>query len=157
MLDMYGVKLNHTLCTMIKSYVFLPGDDSLAFKHQFQHNLSQVHRQLEVEPEAVLLLKQSVTLKILIELLTEMKTFLDPILDKVDFFVYFNLHNCEVFGKYLKYQLDMISSSQCPVKESDVHATFISAQSQEYFAEPDKNIVQVCKYIYPRMCRLCTY
>jgi len=143
MLDMYGVKMNHTLDKMIASYVILPGDNSLACSDEIQQHLRQTHRQHEVELETVLLLRKSVTLKILMELLSEIKAFLIPILDQVDFFVHFNLRNCKLFSKYLKFQMDVISSSQFPVKLSDVQVTIFSAESQESSTEPDKKIMQV--------------
>lgn len=143
LLEMYKVKLNHTLETMIKSYLILPGEDSLACSDELQQNLIQVHHQLEVEPETILLLKRPVTLKILKELLNELKKFIRPILSKVNFFVYFTLHNCDIFRKYLNYQLDMMSCSQCPVKVSDVQLTIVSVYSQVSFTDPDEKIVQV--------------
>jgi len=143
MLDMYKVKLNHTLQKMIRTYLILPGEDSLACSDELQQNLIQAHRQLKVEPETVLLLKRPVTMKILIKLVIELKIFIKPILSKVDFFVYFTLHNCDVFSKYLNYQLDMMSASQCPVNPSDVRLTIFPAHSQECFTEPDENMVKV--------------
>ena len=85
MLDVYGVKLDHTLHEMIKSFVILPGDDSLVGTDDIQQNVIQAHHQLEVEQEAVVLLRQSVTLKILTKLLSSLQTFLKPILNKLEF------------------------------------------------------------------------
>ena len=142
MLDVYGVKLNHTLHEMIKSFAILPGDDSLVGTDDIQQNIIQVHHQLEVEQEAVVLLRQSVTLKILIELLSSLQTFLEPILNKLEFFIYFHLHDCKIFNKYLKYQIATLSSSQCPLELSDIQLTVISDQNQQY-AEPNEKIAQV--------------
>ena len=143
MLNVYGIKLNHTLQEMLKTYVVLPGDDSLVHTNDIQQTLSQGHHQFDIEPEMCLLLKQSVTSKILVKLFIELEEFIKPIFSKLEFFVYFHLHDCEIFSKYLNYQLAIISSSECSVKDSQVILATSPTDSQKSFLESDKKIEQV--------------
>ncbi|XP_065915635.1 uncharacterized protein [Dysidea avara] len=122
MLDIYGVKLNHTLQDLLETHVVFPKDNSLVYASDVQ-NLRQAH-QHELAQEEVLLLKQSVTSNILVKLFKELETFIEPISS----------------NKYLKYQLAVISSSQHP---SDVSCS-LSDNSEECFVEPDEKIVQAC-------------
>ena len=138
MLDIYGVKLNHTLQDLLEKHVVFPKDNSLVYASDVQ-NLRQAH-QHELAQEEVLLLKQSVTSNILVKLFKELETFIEPISSKLEFFVYFYVYDCELFSKYLKYQLAVISSSQHP---SDVSCSLYD-NSEECFVEPDEKIVQVC-------------
>ena len=144
MLDVYGVRLSCTLHNMLKTHVVLPGEDS---SDDVQNNLVQSHLKLENEQKTHLLLKKSVTSKILWELYAALMAFVNPIFNKLEMFLYFYLHNCEVFSKYLKYQLTLITKSQCSVKQSQYKLALPPASSsvcsQEFFIDPDERIAQV--------------
>jgi len=147
MLDVYGVRLSCSLHNMLKTYVVLPGEDS---SDDIQKNLVQSHRKLENESKTHLFLKKSVASKILRKLYTALMEFVNPIFNKLEMFLYFYLHNCEVFSKYLKYQLTLISRSQCSVKQSQFKLALPPASSsvscQESLIDPDKKIAQVCSF-----------
>ena len=144
MLNSYGVKFSHTILKMVESYVVLPGVGSSVYASDVQLKLNQSCSEIELDPELILSLRKSVTLKLLLKLFTELESFLDPIWDQLNFFVYFYLYNCEVFSKYLKYQMVTTSTSKVPVNVSS-NKVFISITGrQESTKDADEKISQVC-------------
>jgi len=156
MLNCYGIKLSHSLQEKILSHVVLPGNDvpSTAQNYQRTPKIPSFSSRITV------FLTQSATLQNLSALLNELKSFLEPILNKIDVFVYFTLQNCEVFDRYLKSQVATISASSThiTVDHSDISVAEKCACDHEF----DKNIMQVnlhlyavCKHVIVFFCIVC--
>ena len=140
MLNSYGVKFNQNISMMLESCVVLPGVGSSIYASDVQQKLNQTCSEIELEPDLILSLRKSVTWKMLLRLLTELESFLSPIWDHLDFFVYFYLNNGEVFSKYLKYQL---ATSKTPVDKSS--KMFSLSTKQEFMKDFDEKVFQVRK------------
>jgi len=140
MLNSYGVKFNQNISMMLESCVVLPGVGSSIYASDVQQKLNQTCSEIELEPDLILSLRKSVTWKMLLRLLTELESFLSPIWDHLDFFVYFYLNNGEVFSKYLKYQL---ATSKTPIDKSS--KMFSLSTKQEFMKDFDEKVFQVRK------------
>ena len=143
MLNSYGVKFNQNISTMLESCVVLPGVGSSIYASDVQQKLNQTCSEIELEPELILSLKKSVTWKKLLTLFTDLESFLSPIWDHLDFFVYFYLNNGEVFSKYLKYQMAFVSTSRTPVDKSS--KMFFPSSRQDFMKDFDEKVIQVRK------------
>ena len=144
-LNFYGIKLSHTLQTKLDTYLVLPGRSSGVTEDDVQQRLDQPNGQLELEPEMILLLKKSMTWKMLNELFSDLQSFLKPIESQLEFLVYFHMHNCEMFSKHLKSQIAKIlaASSERPVNESSIALMIPMADTQQSFTDPDEKLKQV--------------
>ena len=120
MLHFYGVRFDDSIQTKLDNHLILPGRGSTVDSSDIQQGLDQP---LDLEPEMVVMLQKSTTLKILKELDLELQNFLHPIFEYFEFLVYFHLHNCEMFSKYLKSQIDKLSEVNKTVAESGVTLT----------------------------------
>ena len=78
-LNFYGIKLSHTLQTKLDTHLVLPGRSSGVTEDDVQQNLNLPNSQMELEPELLLLLKKSMTWKMLQELFNDLQSFLLPI------------------------------------------------------------------------------
>ena len=143
MLNCYGVKFSNAILTMLETYVVLPGVGSSIYASDVQLKLNQSCSEIELDPEWILSLRKSVTWKILLTLLTDLESFLDPIWDQLNFFAYFHLYNCEVFSKYLKYQMAMKSTSKISVDISAVKILLPLTGHQELTKDTDEKVLQV--------------
>ena len=105
----------------------------------------------------ILLLKQSMTWKMLNELLSDLQSFLKPIASQLEFLVYFHMHNCEMFSKHLKSQIAKIlaASSERPVNESSIVLMIPMADTQQSSTDPDEKLKQVM-YV-PHYCVAISY
>jgi len=142
MLNTYGVKFSNTILTMLEAYVVLPGVGSSVYASDVQLKLNQSCSEIQLEPEWILSLRKSVTWKILLRLLDDLQSFLDPIWDQLNFFVYFHLYNCEVFSKYLKYQMTMTSTSKIP-RDIPAVKIYLPLTDQESTKDTDEKVLQV--------------
>ena len=143
MLNCYGVKFSNTILTMLETYVVLPGVGSSVFVSDVQLKLNQSCREIELEPEWILSLRKSVTWKILLKLFTDLESFLDPIWNQLNFFAYFHLYSCEVFSKYLKYQIAMRSTSKIPVDIAAAKIFLPLTGHRESTKDIDEKVLQV--------------
>jgi len=143
MLHFYGVRLDHSVQTKLDSHLILPGRRSTVDPSDTQQGLNQPNGQSDLEPEMIVLLHKSTTLKVLQELDVDLQNFLHPIYNQVEFLVYFHLHNCEMFSKYLKSQMDKLSAKDNTVDESDVTLAFPSRNKRRSVLEPNDELVQV--------------
>ena len=146
MLLSYGVRLDHSLQAKLDAHVILPGRRSTVDPSDIQQGLSQPNGQLDLEPEIIVMLHKSTTLKILKELDLDLQNFLHPILKQLEFLVYFHLHNCEMFSKYLKSQIDKLSTPV--VDESDIALTFPSRTKRHSPPEPNDQLERVNYQLY---------
>jgi len=140
-LNFYGIKLSYTLQTKLDNHLVLPGAGSLAIADDLQQRLNS---QLELEPEMILMLKKSMTWKIIQEIFTDLKSFLKPIMAQLDFLVYFHLHNCEMFSKHLKSQIAKIAAPlEQPVEVSSIMLIIPTVSIQQSPTDCDEKLLQV--------------
>ena len=144
-LNFYGVKLSHTLQTKLDTHLVLPGRSSEITEDDVQQRLNQQNSQIELEPEMILLLKKSMTWKVLKEIFNDLQSFLEPITSQLEFLVYFHMHNCEMFSKHLKSQIAKLSAanSDQPVEESSIIFTLPTVSTQHSSTDPDEKLQQV--------------
>ena len=169
-LNFYGIKLSHTLQTKLDTHLVLPGKNSGITVDNVQQRLNQPNGQLELEPEMILLLKKSMTWKMLKEIFNDLQSFLEPIASQLEFLVYFHMHNCEMFSKHLKSHIAKISAanSDQPVEEHDIILAMPIVSAQQSSTDPDKKLLQVIKNVtvlyfhnhiqfvpYPTFCMSC--
>ena len=156
-LNFYGIKLSHTLQTELDTHLVLPGRSLGVTEDDIQQRLNQSNGQLELEPEMILLLKKSMTWKMLQELFNDLQSFLLPIASQLEFLVYFHMHNCEMFSKHLKSQIAKISAanSDQPVDVSSIILTMPTIYTQPSSTDPDEKLKQVT-YV-PYYCATTVY
>ena len=149
-LNFYGIKLSHTLQTKLDTHLVLPGRSSGVTEDDMQQRLNQSNGQIELEPEMILLLRKSMTWRILQELFNDLQSFLFPIASQLEFLVYFHMHNCEMFSKHLKSQIAKISAANAerPVDESAIIVRMPTISTQQSSTDPDEKLQQVM-YSYP--------
>ena len=149
-LNFYGIKLSHTLQTKLDTHLVLPGRSSGVTEDDMQQRLNQSNSQIELEPEMILLLRKSMTWRILQELFNDLQSFLFPIASQLEFLVYFHMHNCEMFSKHLKSQIAKISAANAerPVDESSIIVRMPTISTQQSSTDPDEKLQQVM-YSYP--------
>jgi len=146
MLNSYGVKFSYTILTMLESYVVLPGVGSSMYAGDVQLKLNQTCSEIELDPEWILSLRKSVSLNVLLKLFTVLESFLSPIWEQLDFFVYFYLYNCEVFTKYLTHQMVITSTSKYSMDICAIKLFLPLCGHQEFTKDTDEKIVQVLTY-----------
>ena len=144
-LNFYGIKLSHTLQTKLDTHLVLPGRSSGVTEDDMQQRLNQSNGQIELEPEMILLLRKSMTRRILQELFNDLQSFLLPIASQLEFLVYFHMHNCEMFSKHLKSQIAKISAANAerPVDESSIIVRMPTISTQQSSTDPDEKLQQV--------------
>ena len=140
----YGIKLNHTLQTLLDTHLVLPEGGPVVITDDMQQILNQPNGQLELKPEIILRLKKSATWKILQEIFDDLELFLQPIMSHLEFLVYFHLHNCEMFSKHLKSQMAKLSAnSEEPVEVSDIKLTLSTICITQSSTNHDEKLLQV--------------
>ena len=102
-------------------------------------NLSQ----LDLEPDMILLLKKSMTWKMLQEIFEDLQLFLQPIFSQLEFLVYFHLHNCEMFSKHLKSQIAKLSTNPEPDEVFNVISAILPAVGTQQSTDSDEKLQQV--------------
>ena len=143
-LNSYDIKLSHTLQTKLDTHLVLPGSGSGVTPDDVQQRLNQPNGQLELEPEMILMLKKSMTWKILQEIFSDLQSFLEPIMSQLDFLVYFHLHHSEMFSKHLKSQIAKLSaSSEQHFETSAIMLIIPSVGIQQSSSDPDEKLLQV--------------
>ena len=136
---MYGLKINQSLQTLLDTHLVVPGEDASGRKaDDLQQTLNEMYHHMEFQP--LLQLKTSATCKVVVELYAQLRSFVKPILKYLDFLVYFHLHNCELFNKYLKHQMATVFSSNSIVNPSAIE---VMMDGQSSVDKPDEKFVQV--------------
>jgi len=140
LLSEYGLRVNNTLQKMLDTHLVVLGEDTLSYKaDDLQLMLHEIHHQVEFQQ--ILHMKKSMTFKILVELYAELRSCVKPIMNYLDFLVYFYLHNCELFNKYLNHQISTLSASKSIVDSSTVEVIEGGQLSE---GKVDEKFVQVC-------------
>ena len=144
-LNFYGIKLSHTLQNDLDTHLVLPGRSSGITEDDVQQRLNQSNSQIELEPEMILLLKKSMTWKLLKRIFNDLESFLKPIESQLEFLVYFHMHNCEMFSKHLKSQIAKISAANSEeiVEESGIILTMPIISTQQSSTDTDEKLQQV--------------
>ena len=144
-LNSYGIRLSHTLQEKLETHLVLPGRSSGVTTDDVQQRLNQTNGQLELEPEMILMLKKSMTIKLIQEISDDLQLFLMPIVDHLNFLVYFHLHHSEMFNKHLMSQITKLSaSSEQPIDPSMIAMTMPSVGTRQSSSDPDEKLQQVC-------------
>ena len=134
-LNFFDVKLSTTLQDKINEHLCPSMRDT--------DNLQQKPSQKEQKSEMILELQKPTTLKILIDIGEDLQSFLKPILEQLEFLVYFHLHKCKIFIRHLNDQIAKISAySEQPSK---VHATVVGLPmvSTLESSDADEKLLQV--------------
>jgi len=144
-LNSYGIRLSHTLQEKLETHLVLPGRSSGVTEDDVQQRLSPTNGQPELEPEPILMLRKSVTWKLMQEIFNDLQSFLMPIVSQLDFLVYFHLHHSEMFSKHLMSQFAKLSaSSEQPIDVSMIPVTLPSVGTRQSSSDPDEKLQQVC-------------
>ena len=140
-LNHYGIKLSHALQIKLDTHLNLP---EISTVNDMQWILNQPNGQLELKPEIVLMLKKSMTWKILQEIFDDLQSFLEPIIMQLEFLVYFHSNNCEMFKDHLKSQIAKISgNSGQPFEESAKVLSDLPVVTTQSATNPDDKLLQV--------------
>ena len=158
-LSCYDIQLDPAVKDMLDRYVALPGEFQSADTDNLQQKLSsQLHCQIKLDPKYILSLQVSTTWKILLELYQLLKEFLKPFSNNLEFLVYFNLHQCEMFNDYLKCQLTELSNAQSCVEEQSTGRTLLVMSSKQANIGLHERVTQVCTYVRKYVCfNVCMY
>ena len=140
MLHFYGIRFDHLIQTKLNDHLILPGRGSTVDSSDIQQGLNQP---LDLEPEMVVMLQKSTTLKVLKQLDLDLQNFLHPIFEHFEFLVYFHLHNCEMFSKYLKSQIDKLFDVNKTVDESGITLAFPNKGKHSPASEPQEQLEKV--------------
>ena len=140
MLNYYGLRLDHSIQVKLDAHVILPRSVSAVDPSEIQQGLNQLDGQLDLEPDMTIMLRKSTTLKVLRELNLDLQNYLNPICTQLEFLAYFHLHNCEMFIRYLKNQVDNFSSLEITVDNDKVLLAFPSHPES---SKADKKLNQV--------------
>lgn len=143
-LHFYNIRLDYAIQENLDNHVILPGRGSTVDTSEIQQGLNMPNGQLDLEPDMIIMLRKTTTLKVLKQIELDLQNFLDPLLNKLEFLVYFHLHNCEMFIKYLKSQITKLSIPDDVVDHSDIIVTIPSAVARPVVPEPQDQLEQVC-------------
>ena len=124
LLQCWGVALPPYLLDPISRHILLPGENKAGelLDNQPLANISGI---FQPGHDISLKLTKALTLHKLSDLVEGLKTFLQPIKDVLDMLVFFKLHPCKMFDKYL--QVYLLKESKPEV--SDQHSTTIHFSS----------------------------
>ena len=144
----YGIRLDHAIQAHLDKHVILPGRSTTVDVTEIQQHLNQPNGQLDLEPEMIIMLRKSTTLKLLKEIELELLNFLDPILNKLEFLVYFHLHMCEMFINYLKSQIAKLSALDDDAYNNEIVIVLPSATTvKRPVLDPHDQLEQVDIYL----------
>ena len=135
LLSCYGVKLSSTVQGKL--------DGHLCISVRGTDNLHQEPCQPNGQAVQKFDLKKPTTLKILIDIGKDLQSFLKPIVEQLEFLVYFHLHKCKIFIKHLNIRIaEALTYSEQP---SAVPATAVGlpAVSTTESSDTNENLLQV--------------
>lgn len=144
-LHLYDIKFEPTIQNLLDTHIILPRMNCDFTTEDAQQRLNLHDSQLDLDPEAILIFRKSVTWKVLQEILQKMQLFLKPVLKEVDFLVYFYLHKSEIFHKHLLYRINELSV--CAQKTMDTSTLNFSFGFQQLSTDPTKKLKEVVKNI----------
>ena len=143
LLNYYDVKLSGTLQAKLDSH--------LCISARGTDNLQQVPCQPNGQVEQLVLdLKKPTALKILIDIGEDLQSFLKPILEQLEFLVYFHLHKCKIFIRHLNNRIAEASANS--EQPSAVPATAVGLPVVSTIESSDTNLLQVIAIDCSYMC-----
>ena len=143
LLNSYGVKLSNTLQSKLNNHLVISRKDSVT-NNDLQQVMSEPNSQFEQESKIRVRLCKSMTLEILIGIVEDLQSFLEPILEQIEFLVYFHLHGCAMFSRHLKSQIVEISAHSEQTGEVPAMTLGLPAVStKQTSSDPDKKLLQV--------------
>lgn len=142
MLSSYGVRFSPAIQTMLDTHLILPGTNSVTIPKDVQQRLNQPNSQLELDPEMILILRKSMTLKVLQTIFHDLKLFLEPLLPQLDFLVYFHLQSSEMFHKQLLSRLNKVSPSVQATEMSSIMS--LAVNFKQLSTDPAEKLKEVC-------------
>ena len=140
----YDTELSHTIQSKLGDHLDLVKRDSVSNVAMPQQKVSMAYDLLEQEPTIILKLGKSVTLKVLLCVIADLNLFLKPILEQLNFLVYFHLHDCAMFRKHLMSQMAEIStSSEHTPKATTITLALPGVGIQQSPCEANDRLLQV--------------
>lgn len=133
LLSCYDVKLSSTLQAKLDSHLCISVRDT----DNLQQEPCQPNGQAEQKSKMNLDLKKPTTLKILIDIGEDIQSFLKPILEQLEFLVYFHLHKCKIFIRHLNSQI--AEASAYSEQPSAVPATGVGLPAVSTIESSDTN------------------
>jgi len=143
MLYFYGIKLADTIQMKLDNYVILPENSSTATSSELCAKLSQLNRKFDLEPKMTPTLRKNMSFKLLTKLDSDLRDYLNPISMELDFLVYFHLHNCKIFIKYLKSEVNRLLSFNSSIEELAVSVPLLSPSKRLSTVDPREKLEQV--------------
>ena len=105
LLETFGIAFPPDIQNSISMHVTFPGRNAIQTKQHVQSNLvPNVCGQLKCKTENALCITKETTLKDLIHLNENIRSFLQPISECLDVLVFFQLHSCKLFSNYFQIQ-----------------------------------------------------
>ena len=154
LLNSYGIKLSNTLQSKLNNHLVISRKDSVTNTNDLQQKISEPNSQLEQESKIHVRLYKSVTLEILVNLVDDLQSFLKPILEQIEFLVYFHLHDCTMFSRHLRSQIVEISAHSEQTGEVPAITLGLPAVStKQTSSDADERLLQVLLISY----KLCYY
>ena len=146
LLGQYDIRLSPAIQTMLDVHLILPGENSAVYTKDVQQRLNQPNSQLELDPEMILILRKSMTLKVLQTIFHDLKLFLEPLLPQLDFLVYFHLQSSEMFHKQLLSRLNKVSPSVRATEMSSIMS--LAVDVKQLSTDPAEKLKEVCNYVF---------
>lgn len=146
-LNSFNINLDPVIKNLLDSHIILPGMNYNVTTVDIQQRLNLCDSRLELDPNMIL--RKSMTWKVLQEILHRLKLFLKPISQELDFLVYFYLHKSEIFYEHLLYQINKVLV--CAPKTMDASIMGLSfdlQQSPTDHAAKLKEVVNISMHVY---------
>ena len=144
LLNCYGVKLSNTLQSELDNHLVISRKDSVTNTNDLQQIISEPNSQLEQESKIHVRLYKSMTLEILESIVEDLQSFLKPILEQIEFLVYFHLHDCTMFSRHLKNQVVEISTHSEQTGEVPTMTLGLpTVSTKQTSSDADKKLFQV--------------
>ena len=145
LISCYDTELSRTIQFKLGDQLFLRRRDSVDGVHVPQQEIMIPYDLLEQEkPTIILMLGKSVTLKFLLCLRDDFNLFLKPILEQLDFLVYFHLHSCALFKRHLISQMAELSTySEHTLKTTTITAALPVVSTKQSSCDATDKLIQV--------------
>ena len=106
--------------------------------------MSQPNGQLKQGPKIVLRLYKSMTMEVLEDIVKNLQSFLKPINEQLNFLVYFHLHKCKMFSRFLKNQIAELSAySEQSGEVSTALLSLPTVSTRQSCSDTNKKLLQV--------------
>lgn len=149
LLNCYDTELSHSIQSKLGDHLFLKRRDSISDVDFPQQEIQLPYNILEQETKIIFKMGKPVTLKLLLSIIGDLNAFLEPILEQLDFLVYFHLHNCAMFTRHLMSQMTVISTySEYTPKATTVTLALPVVSTQQSSCDSNDKLLQKVKSYY---------